>query len=438
MRRKPGTLFCLSLGCAKNRVDSERIVGLMAEAGFEPVDRAEGARTCIVNTCGFLESAVRENIDAILDLIGLKERGRISRLGVVGCLVNRYGAELPANLPEVDFWAGCEDYGAILSAVGGTGQAPEYPKRRPLPGDAGHTRYLKLSEGCDNRCSYCAIPGIRGTLRSVSLGLLVSEALGLVEEGAREICLVGQDLTAYGRDRGVGGGLVELLDALESSLPKDVWLRLLYLHPDGVDRALLERVACGVQTLPYLDIPIQHASPRILFAMNRRTVGDALRGIFETARRIRPDFALRTTCMVGFPGEKRRDFDLLLRFLADVRFDRLGAFLYSPEEGTAAASLPGQVSNRTKRARLERLVSLQETISLERQGAFVGEELDVVIDTVGDGLVEGRSFREAPEVDGVIEIRGARASLAPGDLIRVVVREAFEHDMVAEEVRAKR
>lgn len=410
----------------------------MAEAGFEPVDRAEGARTCIVNTCGFLESAVRENIDAILDLIGLKERGRISRLGVVGCLVNRYGAELPANLPEVDFWAGCEDYGAILSAVGGTGQVPEYPKRHPLPGDVGHTRYLKLSEGCDNRCSYCAIPGIRGTLRSVSLGLLVSEALGLVREGAREICLVGQDLTAYGRDRGVEGGLVELLDALESSLPKDVWLRLLYLHPDGVDRALLERVACGVQTLPYLDIPIQHASPRILFAMNRRTVGDALRGIFETARRIRPDFALRTTCMVGFPGEKRRDFDLLLRFLADVRFDRLGAFLYSPEEGTAAASLPGRVSNRTKRARLERLVSLQETISLERQGAFVGEELDVVIDTVGDGLVEGRSFREAPEVDGVIEIRGARASLAPGDLIRVVVREAFEHDMVAEEVRAKR
>jgi ribosomal protein S12 methylthiotransferase len=259
--------------------------------------------------------------------------------------------------------------------------------------------------------------------------------MSLANEGAGEICLVAQDLTAYGRDLGYSDGLTRLIDALETSLPYDMWLRLLYLQPAGVDRSLLERVAAGRQVLPYLDIPIQHASSKILGAMNRTTSPEQLMDIFMTARDIRADFALRTTCMVGFPGESRADFTELLRFLDKVRFDRVGAFTYSPEEGTPAADFSPQVSTRTKRSRAERLMSLQDEISLERQTAFVGRDLEVLIDSCPEeGTAEGRSFREAPEVDGLIEIRTARKNLRVGEKIMVRITGAYEHDMLAEEV----
>lgn len=437
MTIKKKTVFCLSLGCAKNKVDGERFLGVLKHAGCDIVQEAEGADVCMINTCGFLRSAVEENIEAILDMIELKASGKTKRIGVVGCLVNRYAADLPENLPEVDFWARCEDYGAVLNAVNEDGQtlANRYPERSILPGNSTHTRYLKLSEGCDNRCTYCAIPNIRGGLKSLSTGFLVEEAARLVEEGAREICLVGQDLTAYGSDREDNGGLYDLLDALESSLPGDIWLRLLYLHPNRVDRRLLERVANGKQILPYLDIPIQHASSRVLERMNRGMDEEALLAIFKTARDIRPGFALRTTCMVGFPGEKKSDFETLTRFLSEVRFDRVGAFVFSAEEGTEASLFPEQVSPKTKRSRLEKLMSLQEEISLSRQGMFVGRELDVLIDAVSDdGTAEGRSFREAPEVDGMIEVEGSERLLKVGERIKAMITNAYEHDLTAKEV----
>lgn len=440
IRNKPQntrTAFCLSLGCAKNRVDSERIVGVLHKAGYEIASEPQGTAICVVNTCGFLRSAVEENIESILALVDLKKKGGTERLGVVGCLVNRYGGELRDNLPEVDFWAECEDFGTILKALDSTtGNMTPYPNRRRLPGHAMHTRYLKLAEGCDNRCSYCAIPGIRGSLKSLPVDVLVKESESLVNEGAKEICLVAQDLTVYGEDFAGGTDLYSLLDALESSLPANIWLRLLYLHPQRVTRKLLERVANGRQILPYLDIPIQHASGEILSAMNRGMGEEELLAIFKTAREIRDDFALRTTCMVGFPGEKRRDFEKLLKFLESVRFDRVGAFVFSAEEGTPAALLSDQVPSRTKKARLSRLMGVQEEISLARQQLFTGKTLEVLIDAVyEDGAAEGRSFREAPEVDGIIEItptlRNER-ELRPGDKIFVKISEAFEHDMLGE------
>ena len=373
---------------------------------------------------------MEENISEILDLIALKQEGRLERVGVVGCLVARYGDELKRNMPEVDFWAGCDDIDTILGSLllPSCGSA----RRVRLPDDPPHIRYLKISEGCGNCCSYCAIPSIRGPARSKPIRALVDEAARLARDGAAEICLVAQDLTSYGADAGLRGGLISLLDALESSLPENLWLRLLYAQPSGVDRALLERVAHGRQVKPYLDIPIQHAAPRILGLMNRSKGAENLISIFETARSIRPDFALRTTCMVGFPGETRRDFAELLKFIERAHPDRMGAFEFSPEEGTPAAEMPGQVPRRTKKSRLSRLMSLQEEISLSRQSLFIGREMDVMIDVSSSGgYAEGRSFREAPEVDGVIELSGVPAGVAPGDIVKAVVTDAFEHDMAA-------
>lgn len=432
-----GTAFCLSLGCFKNQVDSERIVGVLREAGYEIVASPNGAEVCVVNTCGFLRSAVEENIAAILDLAEIKEQGETARIGVVGCLVNRYGDDLVRDLPEVDFWARSEDYGVLAAAVSPAAQplAGQLLRVR-MPGTPAHVRYLKLAEGCDNRCAYCAIPNIRGALHSTPIARLVAEAHSLVTEGAREICLVAQDLTAYASDLGQPDGLIALLDALESSLPQDIWLRLLYLQPRGVTRELIERVANGRQILPYLDMPIQHASASVLRAMNRDEDIERHYGLLRLAREIRPDFALRTTCMVGFPGETRADFDALLRFIEKAAYDRLGAFVFSPEEGTTAAGLAGKVARKTQQSRLNRLMELQEGISLDRQTLFVGRQLDVVVDkalTETDGIMEGRSFREAPEVDGIVEIQPA-APHAPGDIVRVSVTDACCHDLFAKEV----
>jgi ribosomal protein S12 methylthiotransferase len=426
----PKRVFCLSLGCSKNKVDSERIAGALRDAGMDVVSDVGLADTAIVNTCGFIRSAVEENISGILDLVELKSSGKLGLVGVVGCLVARYGDELRRNLPEVDFWAGCEDIPSVLRSLS---LPDEFAAgaRRALPGDAPHVRYLKISEGCGRACSYCAIPSIKGPMRSLPMDELVDEAASLVLDGAAEICLVAQDTSSYGADIGVGG-LASLLDALETSLPRHVWLRLLYLQPSGVDRALLERVANSRQVVPYLDIPIQHSSPRILGLMNRSEGADCLYEVFETAREIRDDFALRTTCMVGFPGEAREDFDHLLRFVERVRPDRLGAFEFSPEEGTMAAKLPGQVAARTKKSRMGRLMSLQEKISSERQSLFVGKELDVMIDSInGGGSAEGRSFREAPDVDGLIELDGVPEGVLVGDVVKAVVTGTWEHDLAA-------
>lgn len=427
-------IYLLTLGCAKNRVDSECLAGALKAAGHELVPEVEQAQAAIVNTCGFIRPAVEESIEAILDLEELRQKGELEKIGVVGCLVNRYREELTSEIPSVDFWAETEDWEGVLKSLATPLDGAR--RRGSLPSTPKYTRYLKISEGCGNRCAYCAIPSIRGPLRSLPVDVIVKEAQQLVGEGARELCVVGQDLTVYGTDNGSGKGLIELLDALESSLPYDIWIRLLYLHPTRVTNKLLERVAAGRQIIPYLDIPVQHGDPEILAHMNRDIKPGALRSIFRTAREINPDFTLRTTCMVGFPGEKKKHFDNLIDFVKEVRFDRMGAFTFYAEEGTPAECMAGQVSEATKKKRLDALMRVQEEISFERQQSFVGRELRVLVDRVvaEEGFAEGRSFREAPEVDGLIEIRNIRKDIKEGDMINVKITEAMTHDMAGEEV----
>ena len=427
-------IYLLTLGCAKNRVDSECLAGALKAAGHELVPEVEQAQAAIVNTCGFIRPAVEESIEAILDLEELRQKGELEKIGVVGCLVNRYREGLTSEIPSVDFWAETEDWEGVLKSLATPLDGAR--RRGSLPSTPKYTRYLKISEGCGNRCAYCAIPSIRGPLRSLPVDVIVKEAQQLVGEGARELCVVGQDLTVYGTDNGSGKGLIELLDALESSLPYDIWIRLLYLHPTRVTNKLLERVAAGRQIIPYLDIPVQHGDPEILAHMNRDIKPGALRSIFRTAREINPDFTLRTTCMVGFPGEKKKHFDNLIDFVKEVRFDRMGAFTFYAEEGTPAECMAGQVSEATKKKRLDALMRVQEEISFERQQSFVGRELRVLVDRVvpEEGFAEGRSFREAPEVDGLIEIRNIRKDIKEGDMINVKITEAMTHDMAGEEV----
>lgn len=428
-------IYFLSLGCAKNTVDSECLAGALSRAGHEIVERIELADAAIVNTCAFIRPAAEESIDAILDLEQMKLDGHLKKVGVVGCLLNRYGGELIKEMPNIDIWARSEEWDKVIAQLGG------YPEtgrcRLPLPSTSRYSRYLKISEGCDNRCTYCAIPAIRGRLRSMPIDIILSEAAQLVREGAKELCVVGQDLTAYGADLGgCSDSLIDLLDALEASLPSDIWIRLLYLHPSRVTVRLLERVASGRQILPYLDIPVQHGDERILAAMNRHIEGKRLISIFKTAREINPDFALRTTIMVGFPGEKKSHFENTLEFVRQLSFDRIGAFQFYAEEGTEAANLPGQVSNATKIKRLDTLMALQEEISFRRQELFVGKEMQVLVEKIDAecGIAEGRSFREAPEVDGVVEIRNIRNGLREGDVVKVRIIEAMPHDMIGEEV----
>ena len=427
-------IYLLTLGCAKNRVDSECLAGALKAAGHELVPEVEQAQAAIVNTCGFIRPAVEESIEAILDLEELRQKGELEKIGVVGCLVNRYREGLTSEIPSVDFWAETEDWEGVLKSLATPLDGAR--RRGSLPSTPKYTRYLKISEGCGNRCAYCAIPSIRGPLRSLPVDVIVKEAQQLVGEGARELCVVGQDLTVYGTDNGSGKGLTELLDALESSLPYDIWIRLLYLHPTRVTNKLLERVAAGRQIIPYLDIPVQHGDPEILAHMNRDIKPGALRSIFRTARELNPDFTLRTTCMVGFPGEKKKHFDNLIDFVKEVRFDRMGAFTFYAEEGTPAECMAGQVSEATKKKRLDTLMRVQEEISFERQQTFVGRELRVLVDRVvaEEGFAEGRSFREAPEVDGLIEIRNIRKDIKEGDMINVKITEAMTHDMAGEEV----
>jgi ribosomal protein S12 methylthiotransferase len=277
------------------------------------------------------------------------------------------------------------------------------------------------------------IPSIRGRLRSLPLGDLVREARELVSQGAREICLVAQDLTAWGTDLYGNPSLAVLLSELGENLPETTWLRLLYLHPARLDNALLDRILGNARVLPYLDIPIQHASPGVLEAMNREIPPGRMREIFSRIREANPDFALRTTVMVGHPLEDEKAFETLLDFVSEVRFDRLGAFAYSPEEGTVSAALPGKVQARVKKRRLDKLMKLQEEISLARQARFEGKTLRILVESVdrNENLAFGRSYREAPEVDGVVEVRGG-GRLIPGTFADVLILEGLEHDMIAE------
>ena len=426
-------IFFVSMGCAKNTADSEHLTARLEALGHTITDNPSGADIAIINTCGFLQEAVKENIDAILDLEKLKQDGVIQKIIVAGCLVNRYEQELRQELSSsVDLFVRSEEWDKVISFLGEKLNANCSPVSHAINNNY-WTRYLKISEGCNTLCSYCAIPSIRGRLRSVPIKTLIDEALMLCTAGARELCLVGQDLTVYGQDFADGTDLRTLIHALNSELPSGTWIRLLYLHPNRTDETLIDFLMTQDKVLHYLDIPIQHAASEILSRMNRPIREEHLRGIFSYIRSVDPLFALRTTIMTGFPGETEDSFRRVMDFMSEVEFDRLGAFVYSPEEGTRAAEFPDQVALEVAEDRCNRVMELQAEIAQDRSGLFVGRELDVLVEELDPeaGEVWGRSFRDAPEVDGLVCVSG-NARL--GDIVRAKIYDCNENDLFGEEI----
>lgn len=434
----------ISLGCAKNLVDSEVMLGSMKAEGWQLTDDPESADVLLLNTCGFIKSAVEEAIAEIFELVRIKEAYPEKCIVVVGCLVQRYKEDLSADLPEVDLFVGTEgaaDIGRIIGKL----QRGELENRIILPDRFLMTSetprvistppfraWLKITEGCDNRCSYCMIPAIRGGLRSRSIEDLILEAKHLERSGVKELSLIAQDITAYGHDRDGCGRLEELLHQLlsQTSLP---WLRLLYLYPTGVSEELLHMMADNSRIVPYLDIPMQHVNDKILKAMNRRYTSDTLFQTIANVRKIVPHIALRTTFLVGFPGEGEKDFFEIERFMRQMQLDHVGVFPYANEEGAPSEKFVGQVTEAEKLRRRDHLLTVQGEISAEIQKKYIGRLEQVLVEGLSgetDLLLEGRTRYQAPEVDGCTYITDGTAN--PGDIVNVRITEAQVYDLVGE------
>jgi len=435
-------LGVVSLGCDKATVDSERLVGELVGHGAVVTPDLPRADVILVNTCGFIDAAKQESIDAMLSAAKLKETAAVKAVVVVGCLVQRYKQELRQEIPEVDLFLGFSDLHHLVPALAERGLIEDPVARHPgvrqlVTGNAVHVRYLKISEGCDHTCAFCAIPLMRGKHRSEPLERLVREAQTLEAQGAQEINLVAQDLGHYGRDLGQGGAkLPDLLDALlrETAVP---WYRLLYVYSAGLSERLVALMARESRIVPYLDMPIQHASDRMLERMRRPERQQSLRAKLGWLRSAIPDLAVRTTCLVGFPGETDAEFRELLGFLEEAQFDRLGAFAYSPQDGTRAMQYEDDVPDEVKRDRLEELLEVQRAISAERLARFVGREADVLVDRVADpdeaGATHvGRVAWQADDVDGVTYVeRGGWAEAGRFVRVRLVASEDYDFRAIA-------
>ncbi len=432
-------LGVISLGCDKATVDSERLVSELVGHGAIVTPDLPRTDVILVNTCGFIDAAKQESIDAILSAASLKARGSVKAVVAVGCLVQRYKQELQREIPEVDLFLGFSDLHHLVPELAQRGLIDDpvavHPGVRQFLGDQAHVRYLKISEGCDHTCAFCAIPLMRGKHRSEPLERLVREAQALEAQGAREINLVAQDLGHYGRDLGSAGPkLPQLLEALlaGTSVP---WYRLLYVYSAGITDRLVELMGRNSRIVPYIDMPIQHASDRMLERMRRPERRNTLREKLGWLRNAIPDLAIRTTCLVGFPGESDEDFRELLEFLDEAQFDRLGAFAYSPQEGTRAVAYPDDVPDAVKRDRLEELLEVQRAISAERLARFVGREAPVLVDSVADPVEDrathvGRVPWQADDVDGVTHLeRGGWG--APGSLVRARITASEDYDFWA-------
>jgi len=404
---EPPKAALVTLGCPMNRVDSERIMSGLVSAGFEIVPEEE-ADVIVVNTCGFIEDAREESVETILSVAGLKREGRLKSLVVAGCLAERYRSELEEELSEADAIVGLgerDDIPDICLNLLGRGRPPERLYSRVVTGPP-HTAYLKIAEGCDNRCSYCAIPMIRGPYRSVPAGEVVREAEELAALGIRELVLVAQDTTNYGA--GTDGpwlpGLLERLSEVEGI----EWIRLLYAHPARFSDELIESIASLPGVLPYIDMPVQHISRNVLRRMRRPVTPERIYELVETLRKRIDGIVLRTSIMVGFPGETEEDFRELAGFVEAMRFERLGVFVYSPEEGTPAFSMSENVPAETAAARFEKIMEIQAGISEEFHRSLVGREFDMIVDSVASGerSVTGRTYMDAPEIDGTVTARG--------------------------------
>ena len=435
----------VSLGCPKNQMDAELMLAKLEQAGFELVAESGLADVVIVNTCGFIEDAKKESIENILEFAQLKQEGRIQRIIVTGCLAERYQEELVTELPECDGVLGLGANGDIVEAVRrvmGGEKTVRFPAKDcwSLEGDRLQTTpsffaYLRIGEGCDNCCTYCAIPSIRGRLRSRPMESLLAEAEKLAADGVKELILVAQDTTLYGTDLYGEARLPQLLRGL-CGIEGIRWIRLLYCYPEHITDELLDVMAAEDKVLNYMDIPIQHVSGKVLTAMNR--TGDA-RTLRELIARIRdrvPGIVLRTTVMTGFPGEGEAEFVELCQFIQDVKFERLGCFAFSPEEGTVAASLPGQIEEEEKQRRRDIVMEEQTRISDAYNQAQGGKTIPVLVESY-DRYAEcwfGRSQGDAPDIDGKVFFSCPRGAVQPGRLVQVNITDAMDWDLMGEYV----
>ncbi len=436
-------LLFISLGCDKNLVDSEVMLGLLDAKGYRIVDDETEADVIVVNTCCFIHDAKEESIQTILEMAEYKKEGRLKALVVTGCLAQRYQQEIFEEIPEVDAILGTTSYDRIVEAVeealGGNGQmriadidAPPSADEKRMVTTGGHYAYLKIAEGCDKHCTYCIIPKIRGSFRSVPVERLVREAARLAGQGVKELILVAQETTMYGKDLYGEKSLHKLLREL-CRIGGLRWIRILYCYPEEIYDELIQVIQEEKKICHYLDLPIQHVNDEILRRMGRRTTRRQLESIVGKLRQEIPDITLRTTLITGFPGETKEQHEELMEFVDEMEFDRLGVFTYSPEEDTKAADMPDQIPEDTKEERREELMELQQEIAFDQAEAMIGREVLVMVEgkVVDEDAYVGRTYRDAPNVDGLIFIH-TQEELVSGDFARVKVTGALEYDLIGE------
>ncbi len=442
---RPFRFYIASLGCPKNTVDSSNMAVLLQRAGYTPTLDAEQADILIVNTCGFIEAARQESLQTMRDLAARLRPEQ--RLVAAGCWAQREPDALLEAIPQLNAVLGTRTWNDIVAVADSLFAARETPPLKRIahtpvtlpeaagaPGFviSGPSAFLKVAEGCSRTCAFCAIPAIKGAAISRPISAVLDDARQLQELGVLEINLIAQDVTYYGRDMGLQDGLAHLLEQMLVEIPDVPWLRLLYAFPGFVTPRLIDVMAQSPQVLPYIDIPLQHAHPEVLRRMRRPDDIDSVRRLIEDLRAAIPDVALRTTFIVGFPGETEAQFLTLLDFVNAMRFDRVGVFTYSHENGTPAAQLPDDVPPEAKEERREALMLTQQSISRRKNSTFIGKRLDVLLEGTGDGVTVGRSYRDAPEIDGVVLIY---EELRPNRLVTVKITDALEYDLVGRVVR---
>lgn len=435
-------LLFISLGCDKNLVDSEMMMGLLHDRGYEFTDNEEEADIIVINTCGFINDAKEESINTILEMAKYKENN-LKALIVAGCLVERYKNEILQELPEIDAIVGTTAFDKICDVVDDVLADKKHnelesinkmcrPDVKRIITTGGYYSYLKIAEGCDKHCTYCSIPMIRGAYRSVPMDELVKEAEYLADNGVKELIIVAQEITVYGKDLYGEKKLPELLHRL-CKIPGIQWIRLLYCYPEEITDELIETIRTEKKICHYIDMPIQHASDKILKAMGRRTNNAELRNIISKLRKEIPDICLRTTLITGFPGETEEDHQILLDFIDEMEFDRLGVFTYSPEEDTKAASFDNQVDEEVKLCRKDEIMELQQEISMDKSERLVGKEIEVIIEgkASDEDVYVGRSYMDAPSVDGYVFIN-SEEELMSGDFAKVRIVKAMEYDLIGD------
>ena len=443
-------VLMISLGCDKNLVDSEKMLGLLAEGGYTIVEEEAEADAIVINTCCFIHDAKEESIETILEMASWKEKGRLKALVITGCLAQRYKDEIAKELPEVDAVIGISGYTEIVPVLDALLREAQTEEEHPLvccpsidlltPSlsdkrmvtTGSYTAYLKIAEGCNKRCTYCVIPYIRGRYRSFPMEDLLDEAGRLVEGGAKELILIAQETTVYGMDLYGKKMLPELLHRLCGLEGLD-WIRILYCYPEEITDELIQVMKEEEKICHYLDIPIQHSEDSILKRMGRKTDRAELTELIGKLRREIPDIILRTTLITGFPGETEEEFERMKDFVEQVRFDRLGVFTYSPEEGTKAADMEGQIDEECKEARRDAVMELQQQISAEKAASMVGKEMSVLIEgyLYEEDIYVGRTYMDAPKVDGNVFVRSEEEMIS-GDIVPVRITGASEYDLMGD------